>query len=60
MGLFFAKQYMSFYPVEAKVTKVISSTSRVEEESVKTSESKGCEPDALDRINESPPDPTDI
>ena len=60
MGLFFAKQYISFYPDKVKVTKVVSSTSRIEEESVKTSESKACEPDPLDRINESPPDPTDI
>jgi len=60
MGLFFAKQYISFYPVESKATKVLSSSSRLEEESVKASESKGCEPDALDRINESPLDPTTL
>ena len=60
MGLFFAKQYINFYPVEIKVA---SSTSKVEEECLKANPGAAKEADVkdpLDRINESPPDPTDI
>jgi hypothetical protein len=59
MGLFFAKQYIAFYPVEIKPA---SSRSKVEdslkanESDVNATDSK----DPLDRINESPPDPTTL
>ena len=55
MGLFFAKQYIAFYPVAASSTSKVEDSLKANESDVKATDSK----DPLDRINESPPDPTD-
>lgn len=63
MGLFFAKQYIAFYPSEVKDTKMASSRSKLEEDWQKANESDvKPEPskDPLDKMNESPIEPTEL